>query len=86
SGGRSVGSSPTGGTTTAISSPATGTHTFSYDKNGNRISDGTLTTVWDRAGRMLSHDGHSYAYDGEGRRIAQTAGGSTTRGSTQGDL
>ncbi|KXK54792.1 MAG: hypothetical protein UZ13_00008, partial [Chloroflexi bacterium OLB13] len=28
---------------------------------------------------MLSHDGHSYAYDGEGRRIAQTAGGSTTR-------
>ncbi|MBK9122409.1 MAG: RHS repeat-associated core domain-containing protein [Chloroflexi bacterium] len=56
-----------------------GTHTFSYDKNGNRISDGTLTTVWDRAGRMLSHDGHGYAYDGEGRRIAQTAGGSTTR-------
>ncbi|KXK49468.1 MAG: YD repeat-containing protein [Chloroflexi bacterium OLB13] len=56
-----------------------GTSTFSYDKNGNRISDGTLSTVWDRAGRMLSHDGHSYAYDGEGRRIAQTAGGSTTR-------
>ncbi|MBK9122417.1 MAG: hypothetical protein IPM16_04750 [Chloroflexi bacterium] len=56
-----------------------GAHTFSYDKNGNRISDGTLSTVWDRAGRMLSYDGHSYAYDGEGRRIAQTAAGSTTR-------
>ncbi|MBK9121511.1 MAG: RHS repeat-associated core domain-containing protein [Chloroflexi bacterium] len=56
-----------------------GTHTFGYDKNGNRISDGTLSTIWDRAGRMLSHDGHGYAYDGEGRRIAQTAGGSTTR-------
>ncbi len=43
------------------------------------ISDGTLTTIWDRAGRILSYDGHSCAYDGEGRRIAQTAGGSTTR-------
>ena len=35
-------------------------------------SDGMNTHVWDRANRLLSYDGHSYAYDGLGNRVSQT--------------
>jgi hypothetical protein len=45
---------------------------YAYDDNGNLTSDGVNTYVWDRANRLLSMGGHSYAYDGLGARIAQT--------------
>ncbi|MDZ4670157.1 MAG: hypothetical protein SH821_04740, partial [Phototrophicales bacterium] len=32
---------------------------YTYDNNGNLTSDGTLAYTWDRANRLLSHDGIS---------------------------
>jgi RHS repeat-associated protein len=45
-----------------------------YDNNGNLTSDGSNTYTWDRANRLLSMGGASYAYDGMGNRIRQTIG------------
>ncbi len=57
-----------------------GTHTLTYDPNGNLMSDGTNTYTWDRANRMLSVDNGtlaekvSYAYDGLGNRVSMSVG------------
>jgi RHS repeat-associated protein len=45
---------------------------FAFDNNGNMTSDGTNTHVWDRANRLKSMGGSSYAYDGLGNRVSQT--------------
>lgn len=50
-----------------------------YDNNGNLSSDGTNSYTWDRANRLLSMGGASYAYDGEGRRIRQTIAAQVTQ-------
>ena len=47
--------------------------------NGNLTSDGTNTNVWDRANRLLSMGGSSYAYDGVGNRVSQTVETDVTR-------
>lgn len=52
---------------------------FTYDANGNLTSDGTNTYVWDRANRLLSTGGVSYAYDGAGNRIERTVGMDVTK-------
>ncbi len=46
---------------------------FAYDDAGRMTSDGVNTYTWDRATRLLSMGGISYAYDGLGDRISQTA-------------
>ncbi len=44
------------------------------DANGNLLADGVTTYTWDRADRLLSAGGASYAYDGLGNRVRQTVG------------
>ncbi len=61
-----------------------GSGTISYDANGNLTADGTGNTfVYDAWNRLVavkngSTTVASYGYDGLGRRIAQTEGGTTT--------
>jgi len=52
---------------------------YTYDARGNLTNDGVNTYTWDRANRLLSSTGVSYAYDGLGNRITRTAGGVTVR-------
>ncbi len=52
--------------------------TYKAQLNGNLTSDGTTTTTWDRANRMIAWGSHTYAYDGNGARIAQTVSGVVT--------
>jgi len=51
---------------------------LSYDNNGSLTSDGTNSYTWDRANRLLSMGGSSYAYDGLGNRHKQTISGTAT--------
>jgi RHS repeat-associated protein len=51
---------------------------FTYDANGNLAADGTNTYTWDRANRLKSMGGISYAYDGLGSRVSQTVSGIIT--------
>jgi RHS repeat-associated protein len=51
----------------------------SYDDNGNTLSAGGISYSYDFANRLLSATGGiSIAYDGDGNRVAETAGGTTT--------
>jgi RHS repeat-associated protein len=60
--------------------------TYSYDANGNVLSDGTRNYTWDAENRLLTiteiATGHvsTFAYDGLGRRtaITESGGGGTT--------
>jgi RHS repeat-associated protein len=52
---------------------------FTYDANGNLVSDGTNTYTWDRANRLTGMGGLTYAYDGAGNRISQSNGVDVTR-------
>lgn len=54
-----------------------------YDGNGNLISDGSRTYVWDDRDRLIQIKSGStviasFSYDALGRRIAKTEGGTTT--------
>lgn len=56
---------------------------LSYDSNGNLISDGSRTYVWDDRDRLIQIKSGStiiasFSYDALGRRIAKTEGGTTT--------
>lgn len=58
------------------------TTTYAHDANGNLISDGTKTYVWDAENRLTEvKQGAttlaSFSYDGFGRRQQKTAGGVT---------
>jgi len=66
--------------------PSGGTgRTYTYDANGNVLSDGVRSYTWDAENRLLSiteiSTGHvsSFTYDGLGRRVAisETSGGTT---------
>ncbi len=55
---------------------------WSYDANGNLVSDGSRTFVWDGLNRLVrvEQDGTvvaSYSYDSQNRRISKTVGGQT---------
>jgi RHS repeat-associated protein len=50
-----------------------GTNTLMYDANGNLTDDSVNAYSWDRANRLLSMGGISYAYNGDGNRIQQDA-------------
>ncbi|HOW35740.1 MAG TPA: RHS repeat-associated core domain-containing protein [Candidatus Omnitrophota bacterium] len=54
---------------------------YSYDGNGNLTNDGTNTYTYDTENHLSSVSGLGsgvYSYDGLGRRISKTVGGSTT--------
>lgn len=53
---------------------------MTYDVNGNTLSDGTNTYVWDARNRLVSADnnGATFAYDPQGRRVAKTVMTTTT--------
>ena len=55
--------------------------TDSYDANGNTTSSGGHTYGYDFENRLVSKDGSAVTvvYDGDGNRIAKTAGGVTTK-------
>jgi RHS repeat-associated protein len=52
-----------------------------YDANGNTLSSGGKTFAYDSESRLKSMNGGAVAlqYDGDGNRVAETAGGVTTR-------
>jgi RHS repeat-associated protein len=56
-----------------------GTNSLTYDANGNMTGDGVNSYVWDRANRLLALGGVSYAYNGDGDRVAQTSGVNVTQ-------
>jgi RHS repeat-associated protein len=67
--------------------PGSGTgRTYTYDADGNVLSDGVRSYTWDAENRLLSiteiSTGHvsTFTYDGLGRRVAisETTGGTTT--------
>lgn len=55
--------------------------TLTYDSNGNLISDGTNTYVWDARARLIGISGGTiaaFSYDALDRRISKTINGATT--------
>jgi RHS repeat-associated protein len=57
-----------------------GSTAMTYDLNGNTLSDGMNTYVWDARNRLVSADNGvaSFAYDPLGRRVSKTLLSSTT--------
>ena len=55
-----------------------GTKTFSYDANGNTLSDGTRTFIYDGENRPVTVAGVQYAYGPDGERLKKTAGATTS--------
>jgi len=59
-----------------------GSASLSYDANGNLLSDGTNSYVWDARNHLASLSGAnsaSFVYDAEGRRESKTINGTTTQ-------
>jgi RHS repeat-associated protein len=57
-----------------------GPSSFTYDANGNMMSDGSNTYTWDARNQLVSISGHvaaSFQYDSFGRRVSKTIGGTT---------
>ena len=55
---------------------------LTYDNNGNLMSDGTNTYVWDARNRLVAISGGataSFIYDVLGRRVSKNANGTTTQ-------
>jgi RHS repeat-associated protein len=50
-----------------------------YDANGNTTSSGGITNTYDFENRMLTHGAVSMFYDGDGNRVSETIGGTTTK-------
>jgi RHS repeat-associated protein len=53
--------------------------TDTYDNDGNTISSGSTANTYDFENRMLTHGAVSIAYDGDGNRVSETVGGTTTK-------
>lgn len=63
-------------------SSITGSSSFTYDDNGNTLSDGVNTYTWDKHDRLKNVAGAlnaSYEYDGNGDRRKSTVNGTTKR-------
>jgi YD repeat-containing protein len=52
--------------------------TDTYDNNGNTITSLGITNTYDFENCMLTHGAVSMVYDGDGKRVSETAGGVTT--------
>jgi RHS repeat-associated protein len=50
-----------------------------YDNNGNTVSSAGVTNTYDFENRMLTHGGVTLVYDGDGNRVSETIGGTTTK-------
>jgi RHS repeat-associated protein len=50
-----------------------------YDANGNTISSGGISNLFDFEDRLLQHGAITVVYDGDGNRVAETSGGITTK-------
>jgi RHS repeat-associated protein len=50
-----------------------------YDANGNTISSVGIANTYDFENHMLSHGAVTMVYDGDGNRVAETVGGTTTK-------
>jgi RHS repeat-associated protein len=51
----------------------------SYDANGNTISSAGISYVYDFENRLLMRGAITMVYDGDGNRVSQTVGGTTTK-------
>lgn len=49
-----------------------------YDANGNTISSAGISNAYDFENHLVQHGAVSMVYDGDGNRVAETAGGVTT--------
>jgi RHS repeat-associated protein len=60
-----------------------GSRTFSYDSNGNLMSDGIRSYTWDGADRLVtifqSGNTTTFVYDGLGRRVQEKLNGTVTK-------
>lgn len=58
------------------------TTTYTYDDNGNQVTEGQKTFAYDLENRLRSHVAGgvttTYAYDGFGKRLSKTVGGTST--------
>jgi RHS repeat-associated protein len=50
-----------------------------YDNNGNTTSSAGIANTYDFENRMISHGAINIVYDGEGNRVSETVGGTTTK-------
>ena len=53
--------------------------TDTYDNNGNTMSQAGIANTYDFENRMLTHGAVTLVYDGDGNRVWETVGGSTTK-------
>ena len=53
--------------------------TDTYDANGNTVSSAGLDNTYDFENHLVQHGAVSIVYDGDGNRVAKTAGGVTTQ-------
>ena len=53
--------------------------TDSYDANGNTIKSAGIANTYDFENRILTHGAVTYVYDGDGNRVSETVGGTTTK-------
>jgi len=53
--------------------------TDTYDANGNTTSSGGITNTYDFENRMLTHGAVTLVYDGDGNRVGETVGETTTK-------
>jgi RHS repeat-associated protein len=53
--------------------------TDTYDANGNTTSQASITNLYDFENRMTQHGSILLVYDGDGNRVSETIGGTTTK-------
>ena len=53
--------------------------TDTYDSNGNTVSSAGIADTYDFENRMLTHGAVTMVYDGDGNRVSETVGGTTTK-------
>ena len=57
---------------------AAGPRSYSYDANGNALSNGTQSYTWDGENRLVAAAGTSFVYAPDGRRLKKIAPSDTT--------
>ncbi len=53
--------------------------TDTYDNDGNTVISGGTANTYDFENRMLTHGGVTLVYDGDGNRVSETVGSTTTK-------
>jgi RHS repeat-associated protein len=53
--------------------------TDTYDVNGNTVSSAGIANTYDFENHMLAHRAVTMVYDGDGKRVSETVGGTTTK-------